>query len=442
MVDIKELRAVASSFSILYVEDEKEIAQSFIAYLSKFFKEVVYAENGQQGLELYQQQNFDLVLTDINMPIMNGLDMARKMKEINTYQNIVIISAYSDIDKFVTSIKLGIDGYIIKPINYTDMNSLLFKLCNKIKKFQENDINAEQQKVLLDQISRNNTQLRQYTEVIDHVALVSKTDLKGNIKYVNDFFVEISGYSKDELIGSNQSIVRHPEMAKSVFKELWETIKLGETWKGSIKNRSKDGKSYFIHATIIPLYEKDEINEYIGISFLTTEEENKKRDFKKKVMMGYQEFRKHSLDSSKRIEELEKEIKTIKEEELFQNNLINELKVKNKKFVSQINFYEEELEKKDLKFKRALGNSKTNSQSVTDAYKKSVKQLDTQKDEMIYLRKDNKSRLKEIDELTTKLNEQSVVIRDLRDTIKNINEDEKAEAEKAGEEEKGHFWNK
>ena len=441
MVDIKELKNVTSSFSLLYVEDDKEIAQSFIAYLSKFFKEVVYAENGEEGLALYNQQEFDLVLTDINMPKMNGLEMAAAIKEINSNQNIIIVSAYSDIDKFVTSIKLGVDGYIIKPINYTDMNNLLFKIAVKIKKYRENDINTEQAKCLLAQISKNNSQLRQYTEVIDQVAVVSKTDLEGVTTYVNDFFCEVSGYTKDESIGINQDIIRHPDMAKTVYTQIWDTIAAGDVWKGSVKNKSKNGAPYFINATIIPLYDaaNENINEYITIGFLTTQEENKKRDFKKKVMLGYQEFRKHSLDANKNIDFLNKEVTKLKEEMVFDKNVIQDLKGKNKKCLSQIKFYETEIGKKDEGYKKFLNNTNDKARSVTDGYKKAQLRIDHQREEIANLEKDNDLRKEEVEKLTTKLHDQSAIIHDLRDTIKNINTTEERNKE---EKKKGHFWDK
>ncbi|MEA2018357.1 MAG: response regulator [Campylobacterota bacterium] len=84
------------------------------------------ASNGEEGLELYKKNSYDLVITDILMPKMDGIEMSKEIKEINQYQNILIISAYSDTKDFVTSIKLGIDGYIIKPIDYEQLNLTLY----------------------------------------------------------------------------------------------------------------------------------------------------------------------------------------------------------------------------------------------------------------------------------------------------------------------------
>jgi PAS domain S-box-containing protein len=76
--------------------------------------------------------------------------------------------------------------------------------------------------------------------------IVSETDEKGRITYCNDYFMEVSGYTKDELIGKSHNIVRHPDMPKIVFKLLWETISEGKNINAVVKNLSKDGRYYWI----------------------------------------------------------------------------------------------------------------------------------------------------------------------------------------------------
>jgi PAS domain S-box-containing protein len=82
----------------------------------------------------------------------------------------------------------------------------------------------------------------------------SKTDLKGIITHASDAFCKISGYSKEELIGKSHHLLRHPDMPKSLFEDLWKTLKLGNVWKGEIKNRTKEGGYYWVDAIIAPEY--------------------------------------------------------------------------------------------------------------------------------------------------------------------------------------------
>jgi len=87
--------------------------------------------------------------------------------------------------------------------------------------------------------------------------IISKTDLKGIITYVNTPFCKLSGYSKEELIGKPHNIIRHPDMPKEIFKTLWSVIEKGESFRGFIKNLRKDGKYYWVEAFIQPIYNEN-----------------------------------------------------------------------------------------------------------------------------------------------------------------------------------------
>jgi aerotaxis receptor len=103
------------------------------------------------------------------------------------------------------------------------------------------------------------------TEVPDDELIVSRTDLKGTITYVNETFSEISGYLKDELIGQKHSIVRHPDMPDCIFKDLWQTIKEKKQWNGNVKNIRKDSGFYWVNATVSGVYKEGVLVEYKSI---------------------------------------------------------------------------------------------------------------------------------------------------------------------------------
>jgi len=95
--------------------------------------------------------------------------------------------------------------------------------------------------------------------------LISKTDTKGIITYVNDEFVEISGYSHQELIGKSHNIVRHPDMPPQAFKWMWDDIKAGKPWRNVVKNRCKNGDHYWVRATVSPIFEEGRITGYVSM---------------------------------------------------------------------------------------------------------------------------------------------------------------------------------
>ncbi|WP_199611534.1 methyl-accepting chemotaxis protein [Flocculibacter collagenilyticus] len=95
--------------------------------------------------------------------------------------------------------------------------------------------------------------------------LVSTTDTRGVITYANDIFCEIAGFERDELIGKNHNIVRHPDMPSAAFADLWEKAKAGKPWRGAVKNRCKDGRYYWVDAFVTPIYERNSIVGYQSV---------------------------------------------------------------------------------------------------------------------------------------------------------------------------------
>jgi len=135
---LKKLQNYATDLSILYVEDEESVRIDFYNYLKKFFTNIEVCKDGFEALILYKQKSFDLVISDIKMPLMDGLKLSKKIKQINYDQKILIISAHNDSMNYSESIKIGIDGYILKPVNYKQLNETLLKMVEQInlKKLQ------------------------------------------------------------------------------------------------------------------------------------------------------------------------------------------------------------------------------------------------------------------------------------------------------------------
>ncbi|MET3999645.1 PAS domain-containing methyl-accepting chemotaxis protein [Marinobacterium sp. MBR-109] len=95
--------------------------------------------------------------------------------------------------------------------------------------------------------------------------ILSTTNLKGAITYVNPDFVKISGFTRDELVGQNHNMVRHPDMPPAAFAELWSTVKSGESWMGMVKNRCKNGNHYWVDAYVTPIEKNGEVKEYQSV---------------------------------------------------------------------------------------------------------------------------------------------------------------------------------
>ncbi len=99
----------------------------------------------------------------------------------------------------------------------------------------------------------------------EHDLIMSYTDLKGNITSVNDDFLRITGYSKEDFIGQSHKIIRHPDMPKAVYADLWKTILQKRTWTGLIKNKTQSGGFYWVRASITPIYQREEVIGYMAV---------------------------------------------------------------------------------------------------------------------------------------------------------------------------------
>lgn len=139
MIDIKQVQALTKELTVLYVEDETDARTQLTSILQKFFGEVLVAENGEAGLRAYQEAwRVDLVITDIQMPKMTGIEMIRAIKSINEEQRSLIISAHNELSFFTEAIHIGVDGFIIKPVNMEQFVESLYKVAETIHTHLEN----------------------------------------------------------------------------------------------------------------------------------------------------------------------------------------------------------------------------------------------------------------------------------------------------------------
>jgi PAS domain S-box-containing protein len=242
--------------SILIVEDSFIIQEQLTDILTNRNYRTLTTEYTNNILELIENNDIDLILLDVNLKDGNGIEFLDKNKstiiDINKIP-VIIVSGNSDSSIVRNGLRAGATDIIRKPYI---VEELILKVDANIdyKRKQKESINIQKL-------------LQQYKDTIDKSYIVSRTDKHGFINYVNDAFCEISGFTKEELLGKSHSILKHQDMPSELFKELWHTVKnLKQTWQGEIKNMKKDGSFYWANTIINPIVDSNgDILEFIAI---------------------------------------------------------------------------------------------------------------------------------------------------------------------------------
>lgn len=242
---------------ILLVDDSTTQATYIKEVLEKLLLKVTVVKNGIEALDtLDENEKITLVLTDYEMPIMDGLELTKKIREHKNYNQIPIIitTSINDNNLKINFYKYGANDILIKPVLQEELISKIIDIFLNQKHIED---------------------IESFNELLNKNIITSTTDSTGKILTVSDAFCRISGYKKDELIGKNHNILRHPDMPKSIYEDMWITIKNGESWEGEIKNLKKNGGYYWVKATVEPTFSKD--GSIIGYSSIRYDITDKKK---------------------------------------------------------------------------------------------------------------------------------------------------------------------
>ncbi len=259
--------------NILVVDDSKVIQHQLVDILKTRNYSIITAEDTDQIFKILENFEISLIFLDNELKSTNGLEFLEQNKLFLKKQlDIPIIMLSSSKSPEFTKKALNASAVDIIKKPYVN-EEIILKAAMWI------DYKRSQR-----QIKKSTKLLQEYKDAVDEGSIVTKTDLKGIITYVNEPFCELTGYKQEELIGKPHSIVRHPDMPKETFQELWKTIvKKKKSWSGKIKNLKKDGSTFWINALIKPILdEKGNITEFIGLKNDITQEENIKDYFKLK----------------------------------------------------------------------------------------------------------------------------------------------------------------
>ncbi|RXJ87298.1 HD domain-containing phosphohydrolase, partial [Arcobacter sp. CECT 8985] len=225
----------------------------------------IIANSNKKALKLYKKIKFNIVLISSFSSSSNFFKIVKNIRKIDKQQIFMLFCDLKNKKDLIKAIKLRIRYFIWLPLKKEEILKTFDSCLQRIENKNE--------------IKYVNSILEQYKLAVDNSTILSKTNKSGIITYANEQFCKISKYNLNELIGKQHNILRHPDMPKSLFKNMWQRIKIEKKiWKGIIKNRAKDGSSYVVNATIIPILDEDnQVVEYLAIRHDITELEEYKK---------------------------------------------------------------------------------------------------------------------------------------------------------------------
>jgi len=260
---IAELREYCKDFVLLYVEDEIEINEQLTLSFVRLFKKVYSALDGLEALEIFNNNNIDMIISDIRMPKMDGVELASKIRSINSEIPIIFMTAHNDEKYLLASIDIGIDKYILKPIIGDVVYSTIFQVVKAMS-----DKKLMQYKLKLASVVYNN---------ITEGVLV--TDSTNSIVATNPAFSLITGYFEDEVLNKKPNILKSSMQTAEFYKDMWFKIKKYGKFSGEIYNRKKNGEIYLEWINIVAIFDNDRniINYVATFSDITKRKEYERK---------------------------------------------------------------------------------------------------------------------------------------------------------------------
>lgn len=226
------------SLSLLYVEDDQDTREELAMMLEPWVAALHVAADGEAGLALFTQHRPDLVVTDIQMPRMNGLLMSAEIRRLVPDQPIVVISAYNDVEYLFRAIELGIDKYVTKPVQVAPLLGKLAAMAEV--------------RLALKEREHNQVLLAQYKHLVDQSAYVCKLDGAGRITYVNSKLCDVTGYAPGDLMGRDLATLRfNGERGAG-----WALALAGQRWSGISRNRTQGGEAYVVESSLVPILDE------------------------------------------------------------------------------------------------------------------------------------------------------------------------------------------
>jgi len=250
------MKKVVVPYRVLLVDNDTRFLEYCAKVLGSAGIVVETLSRPLEGLDVLVKFKPDVVVMDVYMPECSGPELVQVIRHDDTWAltPIIFLSAELDINNQLTAMEYGADDFLVKPVRNKKLIAMVIAMAKRARK---NIFLHENIKNVLRESDFQLVTMNQHD-------IVSTTDVGGHITSVNEKFCEISGYSREELLGGDHRVLKSGYHVDSFYKELWRTISQGHVWHGTICNRKKNGEEYWVESTIVPfLDDKSEPYKYV-----------------------------------------------------------------------------------------------------------------------------------------------------------------------------------
>ncbi len=269
---------------ILYIEDDESVAELFKIVMESHDYQVDLAYTGNEGLSLHSSNPYDVVAVDYQLPDITGLDICRELLLDDPDLPTLMVTGKGSQKLLIEALNLGIAQYIQKD----ELDVYLELIPSVVKTLITRGAISQQKRQAEEDLKQSLKDLDFQKNALDEHAIVSTADVKGDITYVNDKFCEISGYSREELIGQNHRLLKSDYHPPGFYKTLWNNIANGQVWHGEICNKRKGGGHYWVSATILPfLNDNGRPQRYVSIRTDITKQKEQELDLEQAQLVAH-----------------------------------------------------------------------------------------------------------------------------------------------------------
>jgi diguanylate cyclase (GGDEF)-like protein/PAS domain S-box-containing protein len=250
---------------LLVIDDEASIRGSLSAYFEDCGFDVVQACDGREGIESVISLRPDVIITDLRMPVIDGLVVVEAVRDLDDNLPVIVLSGTGVLNDAVLALRSGAWDYLAKPVS--DLMALEVVVNRCLERARLVRENRAYHGSLELEVANRTAELRKLSAAVEQSAnSVIITGVDGSIEYVNPKFTVVSGYSSEEVLGKNPRLLSSGRQSDEFYQEMWGTILSGKEWRGEFCNKTKDGRQFWELCSIAPIKnESGRITHFVGI---------------------------------------------------------------------------------------------------------------------------------------------------------------------------------